>query len=432
MYFHINVVVASILLLVSIVFAFLVHRHVLIVSILYLYFGPLSSSLKLDLIGFLFDFTLLLQFVLTIILYLRTNFIYKSKGQIWIVNLFLFGIILSNVSLLFGFIEDFQIFKFLRYFSTGFLGSINTLLFVFYLNAFNYDLEKTFISFAKFLSYYGVLVILEGYFNYISGFNSYLSSNISHNNQLFTFSGQGPDGIGRLVLMGFLCTLFLFNDRFSKFKVVLGFYILFGGFIIFLTLSRTIYILFAIMIIVFILRSSFRLFYFLFVVLVIPFIANFLNSSVYLIDNKSSSLYSMETLFYRFELINSAVEVFMNNVKLMFTGVGYRMCGPFIQSLGGVFRGGIQYENVSFENKFLELIIETGVVGLLFTLIFSLKSLYLALSKSFRRFFIYRDVALQFFLILFGGFFVNMDWIVLYIFYFIFLNSKVNYKVIEK
>jgi hypothetical protein len=321
----------------------------------------------------------------------------------------------------------------MRYFSLGFIGSLNTALFIFYLNSVKYDFDKVFTSLATFFSIYGLLIICEGYFNYFSGFSSYLSENISHNNQLYTLLGQGPDGIGRLLILGFLSTFYLCDYNFRWSNIVrLFIYSTFGVVIIFLTMSRTVYILFLVVFIVFLFRSKLRILFLIVLVLLIPIIANFLESSKYLTENKSSEIYSMDTLFYRFDLIFSAYEVFTNNIKLMFTGVGYRMYFPFIQTVGGVFKGGIQYENSSFENKFLEVVIETGLLGLVFTLFFIYKTFYLTLIKSFKSNYKYRDISLQLLLMMIGSFVVNMDWIVLYIFYFIFLTNAFTYKVTNK
>lgn len=431
MYIHLNLFCSIILLLFAGYVAFKLSTQNLVVAILFLFVGPLNSSLKSVFYGLRFDFTLALQFIFIMTLYLKSKLLLKKGSKL--VTLFIIGIFVSNIYKIYTLLLCFNGTEFLKYISLGFLGSLNTVLFLFYLNRIKVPVIDVFFKLSYFFVIYGALIICEGMFNFFTGISNVYAENISHNSQLYTFLGQGPDGISRLIIMGFLSFIFLKeNSRLTISNYYYFLYFFLGCMVIFLTLSRTAYLMVLLIVIAFVYRSKLRMLIIILLIPILLIIVNFLFSNSFIQENKSTDINSLDTLIYRLDLFYSAYEVFASNINLMFTGVGYRMYYPFIQSLGGVSKGGIFYENHSFENKLIEIIIETGILGLIFILFFTLFVIRITVknikSKDSRNVL----PSLILLLIYVGAFVVNMDWIVLYIYYYLYLKFTKEIKHEQK
>lgn len=426
-----NIYFSLILIVVWILFFFFIlkNNYSRLISILFLYISPLTTMLILGQSGFRFQIVIALEFISLIgmlVIYLK-NRTWQKKGR-FIIYFFILVMLCSTIFPFFLFqISVIDNVALLRRFSYNILPALNAILFLIAIHKTCSNTDVFITKLAKFFQAYGFIIIIEVLFSLISGMSSLYSQSFYGNNQLITFLGGGPDSIVRIMVISILSSFYLFQIDKKRFKFFT--FLSFAIIIIFLAFSRTGYLLLIIALFLIFTRitvnwRTWTIFFLL--VIIMAIIVNSIDLLQVIKINKGSELNSLNTWGQRVDLLISAKEMITKNYQDIFWGVGYKNYLSFVEKQGGVVVSGIYYLNRSFENKYIEFIIETGFLGFIFILYFIITCISTIINSFFIKdthLFLMSTILI---VLLIGSMVVNMDWIMFYLFILIIIKNHIK------
>jgi len=249
-------------------------------------------------------------------------------------------------------------------------------------------IDKKFIDmFAKVLFIFGLIVALDGIFGYIFGFWKEVIVMVGDKNlnRISSFVGGGVDGALRVVVIGLISSVYLY---FENNKKIYYFYLLLTSVFILYASERTGYIIYIVTILMIYKYQKFNLKY-IFAVLLFVLVIILSFDNIFLLvegmfrSNRPQEIFDANSMNQRYERWVAIYEVIVNHPFHFIFGFGVNNVIPYM-SYYSLTNSQIILVS-TLHNNYLDIIIEGGIMGLIYIILFYIMSIKSIIIVFFKR-----------------------------------------------